>query len=1171
MNSYHQVGGSLNVTNPSYVTRKADDELYQALGRGEFCYVFNCRQMGKSSLRVRVKKRLEQQGAACVSLDMTNIGSRKISALQWYKSIASELWRGFNLMGKVKFKAWWESQRGLSPIQQLSRFISDIVLSEIAADKIFILIDEIDSVISLDFSTDDFFALIRYFYNQRAENLEFNRLSFGLFGVATPSDLIRDPRRTPFNIGTAIELRGFTLEEATPLSDGFKAGFANPQAILQEILNWTGGQPFLTQKLCKLVVQHCQDPNKCFISGEEALWVEKLVTEKIITNWEAQDEPEHLKTIRDRLLRNEQRASRLLSLGEQILRGVVIPVNDSNEQRYLLLSNLVVKQNSQLNYRNLIYQKIFNLDWIQQQQSQLRPFGKEVESWLASDCQDQSRLLRGKALQEAQTWANNHNISQTEYKFLTASQELEVEQALEITRLQEVEVRLAVEERNSQQQKIFIGALSIALMLATGLGLLAQRQSYRAAQSEQITLATVIDSLATSSEALFVSEQRLEALTQAIKAKVELKKLDWTEPNLTAKVDRYLRRATYGIQEVNRLSGHTGPVWEVDFSPDRQLILSASEDSTAKLWRLDGTLVTTYRGHEAGVWAVDFSQDQTKVITASWDRTLKLWDLNGKLLKTFKGHKDRVWEVTYNPDDTMIASASWDQTIKLWTPEGQIITTLTGHQDRVWGLDFSHDGKILASASWDQTIKLWDVEESIRLQRPVILATLEGHQGEVNNVDFSGDSQNLVSASNDGTLILWDVSNPQQPQLQQTLIGHQDRVTSVAYNKNTGEIVSTSDDKTIKIWSPQGTLITTFKGHRDRIVGLGVSTDGEMIASGGYDRTIRLWQPRNNLLTTLEGHREGVWHVAFSPDGKLIASGSRDSKIKLWTAEGKFVKTLGTHNNRVHDVVFHPDQQLLASGSDDNTVKIWNLEGQVVQNLEGHEASVFTVAFSPDGNYLASAGEDQTVKIWNLQGELIKSVILHQGAIIELAFSADGKTLATASRDKTSKLWDWTDDSPNEHIITLKGHQNVVYSVTPSPNGKIWATSSWDGTIKLWNRQGQLLSTFKGHEGEVNQIRFSPDGQTIASASADRTIKLWNLKGEELFTLERHTAKVWSLNFSPDGKTLVSASDDRNIILWDLERILQLDYFAAACDWIADYLKTNPNVTPDNRNLCNGQ
>ncbi|MHC5829771.1 MAG: AAA-like domain-containing protein, partial [Nostoc sp.] len=107
----------------------------------------------------------------------------------------------------------------LSPVQRLGKFIETILLKTIA-ENIVIFIDEIDSVLSLLFNLDDFFAVIRDCYNRRADHPEYNRLTFALIGVSTPSDLIQDKRRTPFNIGQAIDLTGFQLPEAQPLAQG---------------------------------------------------------------------------------------------------------------------------------------------------------------------------------------------------------------------------------------------------------------------------------------------------------------------------------------------------------------------------------------------------------------------------------------------------------------------------------------------------------------------------------------------------------------------------------------------------------------------------------------------------------------------------------------------------------------------------------------------------------------------------------------------------------------------------------------------------------------------------------------------------------------------------------------------------------------------------------------
>ncbi|MEO0868312.1 MAG: AAA-like domain-containing protein, partial [Cyanobacteria bacterium J06642_11] len=245
--SSYQVGGSLHSQAPTYIKRRADDHLYQSLGQGEFCYVFNTRQIGKSSLRVRTKYRLEQDGVCCAAIDLTNLGSDHVTAETWYMGIAAELWRSLKLQGN--FNEWWQQVDSLSAVHRLERFMKDVVLKQIEADRIVVFIDEIDSVLALPFPADDLFTLIRYCYNQRVDNPNYRRLSFALFGVATPTDLCHNPARTPFNIGTAIELSGFTLDEARPLSLGLTPTVSNPVETLDYILSWTNGQPFLTQKL----------------------------------------------------------------------------------------------------------------------------------------------------------------------------------------------------------------------------------------------------------------------------------------------------------------------------------------------------------------------------------------------------------------------------------------------------------------------------------------------------------------------------------------------------------------------------------------------------------------------------------------------------------------------------------------------------------------------------------------------------------------------------------------------------------------------------------------------------------------------------------------------------------------------------------------------------------
>lgn len=358
-NYQYKFGGSLMPDDPTYVERQADRDLYQGLKNREYCYIFNSRQMGKSSLRVRVSKQLQDEGFICIVVDLeANVTASKE---EWYGAIASRIWRNLPDRTFINLRTWWDERKFLSPLQRLDDFVAETLHWNLD-ENIVIFIDEIDSVLSLKFAHDDFFAWIRSCYERRSYQPEYERLTFVLLGVATPSELIEDKKITPFNIGQFIELEGFTLEEAQPLVQGFEEKFDNPQIILREILYWTGGQPFLTQKLCKLAVS---DPSSVPVAGE-AKWVENLVRSRIIENWEFQDNPPHLRTIRDRILDKKIDSILLLKQYKQILDGAAIKIkNKDHILQSLSLSGLIAKRNGRIEVYCPIYKEIFDFSWLQ--------------------------------------------------------------------------------------------------------------------------------------------------------------------------------------------------------------------------------------------------------------------------------------------------------------------------------------------------------------------------------------------------------------------------------------------------------------------------------------------------------------------------------------------------------------------------------------------------------------------------------------------------------------------------------------------------------------------------------------------------------------------------------------------------------------------------------------
>lgn len=555
--------------------------------------------------------------------------------------------------------------------------------------------------------------------------------------------------------------------------------------------------------------------------------------------------------------------------------------------------------------------------------------------------------------------------------------------------------------------------------------------------------------------------------------------------------------------------GHSDTINCVHFSEDRKLIVTASEDGTAKVWNAstfeeipNGTLT----GHTGPVYSAQFSKDGQYIVTASDDGTAKIWCWNNSA-NTYQvipngnlhDHTGPVYDAQFSKDGQFIVTASDDGTAKVWSSTSYEVVsngTLVGHAGSVCSARFSKNGEYIITASSDGKAKIWSTNTYKVIQN----GTLNGHTGPVNYAEFSEDGNYIVTASEDGTARVW----------------HRDYKDNVFKTVENGVLIDNDPEQ-----QTNSLPITCAR----------FSKDGKYIVTASSDGTAKVWNTSTCKVVpggVLKGHNYPLKSAHFSADGKFIITASADCTAKVWCTDTFDVVPNGT--------------------------------------LKGHTDAVVSAQFSRDGKQIITASWDETAKVWDADSfiKIPNSTLKgHLDSVVSAQFSKDGKYIVTASYDGTAKLWNANtfEEIPNK---TLVGHNGPIQSAQFNESGQRIVTASWDGTAKIWdidNEKAVLIDTLSienkenkidrrennyKHKEPIVYAEFSKDGKYVVTASFDGTAKIWNLNNKEIRSLEEpikephegpnhHAASVFSARFSSSGHYIVTASWDGNTRVWNVE------------------------------------
>lgn len=1152
--NYFVDGGTLRASTPSYVARPADDELFRALLAREFCYVLTPRQMGKSSLMIRTQLRLKEYDIKSATVDIQRIGTDQIKA--WYGSMLTQICRQLKL--SIDVDEWMKQKSNLGFGELFVHFIQDVVLAEIT-EPVVIFLDEVDWMIKIKFR-DDFFASIRAIYNARAQYPELERVSFVLLGVASPADLIAEPTRTPFNIGHAIHLQELSLDDAQPLLTGLEVVYQHGgKRILDRIFYWTNGHPYLTQKLCKSIVERGADD----YSDE---MIDRLVYDLFLSD-KSRNEA-NIKLVQERILTVPEKFE-LLEAYKRVLRSRQREDRQSSLHKQLMLSGVVIVKDGYLVVRNRIYLAAFNKKWVDEN---LRRDWRRIAIVIlgilltsiiltAAVITSQNNGKRGSInvyiLDFNEAYDNksyNEQVTSLANIFrtngiLTDLNEDETARELFFNKLKDEEEQKALFINSSDNPELQEDLAVIVRGVYYSLVMITPDND------NTELLETMRDVLDDKSDLYSEMVNWVEARHQVMDAH-KLSIISETDDEEIA--SHYVEARKYYDAAIAINSSNPALYYEralVYLNLKDKDILSSTFNALNDLDRLvslagpapSRNLETPTQSQLVSTETITATSgpDTLPTFTAKASVTVTETQLTGKTrTPSPTPNPTTKTQIALNPAVTRPPTFTPIPPTPTFTPRPIETSTPTP----------SPTPKKFRPGFYKSNVPYYDIRaevERVFKEHPWLSDTLVANRDTFPNlrdaelVKFyptftptatptytsTPEPKGLLFLSGLPTISRGDAGNI-------GVVGQLGKgiVQQAIYSPN-GETLAVASSRGIYLYDAvsleqeqDGFIETTNSINR-----LAFSPDGTILASALDDSSIRFWDvaSREPIGNVLIGHSGIITALVFSPDGNTIASGSEDATVRLWRiSDGRLLPSSEDQSQiseAVRSVAFSPDGQFLAYATDENNVYVWNMsDGSLQWTFPGN-----SIAFLPDGQKLVVCSEASVSIRSMVNGNLLYQDYFESGR--EVTISADGQMIAMISTDDDIRLLQVADNkfvSPQ----TLGTNMGMITSIAFSPNGQMLASTSTDNIISFWRPgTGDLIQILEDHVSNP-YLALSFDEKLLASGSPEGRINLWSLEdGEILRSFWEQSGYVRSLSFSPDGRRLVSGADDGSVRLWDVD------------------------------------